>query len=221
MTNPLIVALDVPTVEEAGALAKRVGDAAGAFKIGLELWNAAGPDTVRALDGPLFLDLKLHDIPTTVGRAIAALKPLSPFMVNVHALGGVAMMRAAVDNKPGRTLLLGVTILTSLSDDDLARIGLPPAAESVPHLASLAREAGCDGVVCAPPDIAAVRAVCPKPFVILTPGIRGAGDDMADQSRTLSAKQALEQGADYIVVGRHITRAPDPRAAALALMEIG
>jgi orotidine-5'-phosphate decarboxylase len=221
MNNPLIVALDVPTVEEAGTLSKRIGDAAGAFKIGLELWNAAGPDAVHAVDGPLFLDLKLHDIPTTVGRAVAALKPLRPFMVNVHALGGVAMMRAAVENKPDRTLLLGVTILTSLSDDDLAQIGLPPASEAVPYLASLAREAGCDGVVCAPTDIEAVRAVCPKPFVILTPGIRGPGDDMADQSRTLSASEAIAKGADYIVVGRPITRAADPRAAALAIMQHG
>lgn len=220
MSNPLIVALDVPTVEEAGALAKRVGDAAGAFKIGLELWNAAGPDAVRAVDGPLFLDLKLHDIPNTVGRALAALKPLSPFMVNVHALGGLDMMRAAAENKPSGTILLGVTILTSLSDADLAQIGLPPASESVPYLARLARDAGCDGIVCAPPDIEAVRAVCPKPFVVVTPGIRGPGDEKGDQSRTLTAAEALANGSDYIVVGRAITSAPDPRETAVHIMRM-
>lgn len=219
MTNPLIVALDVPTLDEASALCKGIGDAAGVFKIGWELWSAHGPDTARSLDVPLFLDLKLHDIPTTVGRAMRALAPLQPFMVNVHALGGRAMMSAAAEAKPEGTILLAVTILTSMTDDDLFELGLPPAAEAVPALAALAHDAGCDGIVCAPPDLERVREVLPQPFVCVTPGVRPPGASLDDQARTMDPASAMRAGADYLVVGRPVTRADDPRRAARAIVE--
>lgn len=219
MTNPLIVALDVPTLDDARALAATVGDVAGALKIGMELFYAEGPRTVRALQPHnLFLDLKLHDIPTTVARAVASLASLGVELLNVHALGGRSMMEAANAEKR-TTKILAVTILTSLDDAALKELGLPPAAEAVPHLAQLAREAGCDGVVCAPPDIPAARAACPAPFLIVTPGVRPAGAAKGDQARTLTPRQAIDAGADRIVVGRPINSAADPRAAALAILE--
>ena len=217
MTNPLIVALDVGSIDEAVTLAKTIGDAAGAYKIGLELFGAAGPEAVRAIDGPVFLDLKLHDIPTTVARAIAALVPLAPAMLNVHALGGAAMLRAAADATPSTTKLLAVTILTSLDDAALAELKLPPAREAVPHLARLAAECGCDGVVCSPADLALVRPVVPDGFLLVTPGVRPSGADAGDQARIATPKQAIAGGATHIVVGRPITAAPDPRAAAEAI----
>ncbi|MGH2728163.1 MAG: orotidine-5'-phosphate decarboxylase, partial [Actinomycetota bacterium] len=172
MSNPLIVALDVPTLEEATALAGRVGDAAGGVKVGLELFCSEGPLAITAFDAPVFLDIKLHDIPTTVARALRALDPVAPWMVNVHALGGRAMLDAAVEAKPSSTKLLAVTILTSLSDDDLRELGLSPASEAVPALAKLASETGCNGVVCAPLDVERVRTVVPPDFLIVTPGVR-------------------------------------------------
>jgi orotidine-5'-phosphate decarboxylase len=217
--NPIAVALDVPTVAEARALAEQIGDAAGVFKIGLELMMAEGPAAVRALEGRrVFLDVKLHDIPTTVRRALKALAPLGVDLVNVHALGGSAMLEAAAEVK-GETKLLAVTILTSLDDAALKELGLPPAAEAVPALAQLAMASGCDGVVCAPTDIAAVRSVCPPPFLLVTPGIRPAGADRGDQARVATPKGALEAGADLLVIGRPITAAHDPRAAALSILE--
>ena len=220
--NPLIVALDVPSLDQAAKLGRAVGDAAGGFKVGLELFSAEGPRAVTAIEAPVFLDLKLHDIPTTVARALRALAPAAPWMVNVHALGGRAMLDAAADAKPTATKLLAVTILTHLSDDDLAEIGLPKASEAVPSLAKLAAEAGCDGVVCAPVDVPRVRAVVPADFLIVTPGVRPAGDATDEHARSATAAAAIKAGADYFVVGRPITRAPDPRAAALAIgKEIG
>lgn len=215
--NPLIVALDVPSIEEAATLAKMIGDAAGAFKIGLELFSVTGPDAMRAVDGPVFLDLKLHDIPTTVARTIAALAPLRPAMLNVHALGGRSMLEAAAGVTPEGTKLLAVTILTSLDDAALAELRLPPAAEAVPHLALLAAEAGCSGVVCSPADLALVKPVVPDGFLLVTPGIRPAGADADDQARIATPLEAMAAGATHIVVGRPVTRAPDPRAAAQAI----
>lgn len=217
--NPIIVALDVPTLDDARALASRVGDAVGGLKIGMELFDAAGPDAVRAFDGRrIFLDLKLHDIPTTVKRTVAALAPLGVELLNVHALGGRAMMEAANETK-GATKIIAVTILTSLDDADLKEVGLPPASEAVSMLAALARDAGCDGVVCAPADIAAVRAVCPAPFLIVTPGVRPASSSADDHARALTPRAAIEAGADRLVVGRPITAAGDPAAAARAILE--
>jgi orotidine-5'-phosphate decarboxylase len=215
--NPLIVALDVPSLDEATALARRIGDSAGAFKVGLELFSAEGPRAVSAIEGRVFLDLKLHDIPTTVSRALRALDVVAPWMVNVHALGGRAMLEAAVEAKPSPTELLAVTILTHLGDADLKELGLPPASESVPQLAVLAADAGCDGVVCAPDDIRAVRAVVPEGFLIVTPGVRPADTGSDEHARGSTPHEAIDAGADYIVVGRPITRAHDPRAAATAI----
>ncbi|MCA1833321.1 MAG: orotidine-5'-phosphate decarboxylase [Actinomycetota bacterium] len=219
MSNPLIVALDVPSIDEASTLAKHIGDAAGAFKIGMELFYAAGPDAVRSIDAPIFLDLKLHDIPTTVARSMRALAPLRPAMVNVHALGGRAMLEAAVADKPEGTALLAVTILTSLHDAALAEIGLPPAQDAVSLLATLAVDAGCDGVVCAPADLETVRAVAPDDFLIVTPGIRPADHSQDEHARGTTPAEAMKAGATHIVVGRPITRATDPGAAARAILE--
>jgi len=217
--NPVIVALDVPALDEARSLAGTVGDAVGAVKVGMELFNAEGPDAVRAFEQHrVFLDLKLHDIPTTVGRAVAALAPLGVELLNVHALGGRAMMEASNEHK-GDTKIIAVTVLTSLTDGDLKEVGLPPADEAVPLLAALAREAGCDGVVCAPTDIAAVRAVCPAPFLIVTPGVRPVGAAKDDQARIMTPRAARDAGADRLVIGRPITRAADPRAAAEKIAE--
>ena len=215
--NPLIVALDVASLDEATVLARTIGDAAGGFKVGLELFSAEGPRAVSAIEAPVFLDLKLHDIPTTVARALRALDVLAPWMVNVHALGGRAMLEAAVEAKPAPTKLLAVTILTSLGDDDLAELGLPNAAEAVPSLAKLAAETGCNGVVCAPNDLARVRAVVPPDLLIVTPGIRPEGEATGEHARSATPAAAIEAGADYIVVGRPIIRATDPRQAALAI----
>jgi orotidine-5'-phosphate decarboxylase len=217
--NRLIVALDVPSLDEASALAKKIGDAAGAFKVGLELFSAEGPRAVSAIEGPVFLDLKLHDIPTTVSRALRALDVVAPWMINVHSLGGRSMLEAAVEAKPSSTKLLAVTILTHLGDDDLAELGLPKASEAVPSLAKIASESGCDGVVCAPDDVALIRAVVPSEFLIVTPGVRPIGEATDEHARGATPREAIEAGADYVVVGRPITRAPDPRAAALAIMK--
>jgi len=220
--NPLIVALDVPGLEEASDLAARIGDAAGAFKVGLELFGAHGPGAVRALgDRNVFLDLKLHDIPTTVARAMKAVAPLKVELLTVHALGGRAMLEAANDAKREEKVL-AVTVLTHLDDAACKEAGLPPPAETVPALAELAFASGCDGVVCAPTDIELVRSVCPPPFIIVTPGVRPSGADLDDQARVRTPGEAIAAGADRIVVGRPITRADDPRAAAEAILaEIG
>jgi orotidine-5'-phosphate decarboxylase len=139
-------------------------------------------------------------------------------MVNVHALGGRAMLEAAAKAKPSPTKLLAVTILTHLRDDDLAELGLPKASEAVPKLAKLSAESGCDGVVCAPNDIAAVRSVVPAGFLIVTPGVRPKGETADEHARGATPREAMEAGADYIVVGRPITRATDPEAAAHAIL---
>jgi orotidine-5'-phosphate decarboxylase len=216
--NPLIVALDTSTVDEARGIAARLGDAAGHVKIGLDLLWAVGQDAARGYELPVMLDAKLHDIPTTVARAVRALRPLEASLLTVHALGGRAMLEAANEEK-GSTRTLAVSILTSLDDMALKEMGLPPAAEAVPALARLAADSGCDGVVCAPTDLRAVRAECPAPFLLVTPGVRPPGAPRDDQARTLAPKDAMEAGADYLVVGRPVTRAPDPRAAALAIVE--
>jgi orotidine-5'-phosphate decarboxylase len=217
--NPIIVALDVPNLEDAVGLAATVGDAAGAFKVGLELFSSHGPEAVRALgDRRIFLDLKLHDIPTTVANAVRALRPLHAELLSVHALGGRAMLEAANDAKREEKIL-AVTILTSLDDAACKEIGLPPPDEAVPTLAELAFAAGCDGVICAPTDVHAVRAICPRPFLIVTPGIRPPGSGPNEQARLSTPRAAIDAGADRLVVGRPITQAEDPAAAARAILE--
>jgi len=217
--NPVIVALDVPSLVEAMGLADALGDSVGALKVGLELYSAHGQDAVKAFpNSRIMLDMKLHDIPTTVARAVKSLQPLHVELMTVHALGGRAMLEAANDAKRDEKIL-AVTILTSLDDGQLKELGLPPAAEAIPMLAELAFAAGCDGVVCAPTDIESVRAVCPSPFLIVTPGVRPQGSEKDDQARTLTPREAMDKGADRLVIGRPITRAHDPKAAAEKIRE--
>jgi orotidine-5'-phosphate decarboxylase len=224
--DQLLVALDVDTVQEARALADRLRGVAGGFKIGSRLFTTEGPAFVEELAGRgdrVFLDLKFHDIPNTVAGAVAAAARLGVWMVNVHASGGRAMMRAAHDaaheeaaraSRPA-PLVIAVTMLTSLDQQALADIGMTEGmAAQVGRLAALTEASGLDGVVASPHEIDIIRRRCGRQFAIVTPGIRGATDVKADQRRTMSAPEALAAGATYIVVGRPIIAAADPRAAA-------
>jgi len=231
----LTLALDFPDSQQAVAFIERLESGAGPsagrarrlmLKVGSELFTAAGPDIVRNLVGrgyPVFLDLKFHDIPNTVARAVAAAGRLGVSLVNVHALGGVEMMRAAVEAAgeaaPGMHVI-AVTMLTSHDDAEIGRIGLPGAAqEHVLRLAGLAAEAGLAGVVASPEETAALRARFPRPFLIVTPGIRPAwAPDRGDQKRVATPADAMEAGADYIVVGRPVTAAPDPADAVARIL---
>ncbi len=222
----LLVALDVDTVREARALADRLRGVVGGFKIGSRLFTSEGPAFVAELASRgdrVFLDLKFHDIPNTVAGAVAAATRLGVWMVNVHASGGSAMMRAAraaADEEAARRsrpapLVIAVTMLTSLTQEALTEIGLREAmASQVERLAALTEAAGLDGVVASPQEIAIIRRRSARQFVVVTPGIRGAGDQQGDQQRTMSAAEALAAGASYLVVGRPIIAAADPRAAA-------
>ena len=219
----LIVALDVPTAEEAARLVGRLSGLAGMFKVGSQLFTAAGPDFVRALtsrDEKVFLDLKYHDIPTTVANAVGEACRLRVSLLDVHALGGNTMMEAAVSALPAMgTRLLAVTILTSHDEDSLSAVGMGgPVSDSVRRLALLAQEARVDGVVASPHEVALIREACGRDFLIVTPGIRPAGAEPGDQARAATPAAALAAGADYIVVGRPITGAPDPAAAAKAIL---
>lgn len=217
----VIVALDFPAAAPALALAGRLAPAQCRLKVGMELYTAAGPALVEKLVAggfEVFLDLKYHDIPHTVGRACAAAAALGVWMLTVHALGGAEMLRAAraaVDASARRPLLLGVTVLTSLGQAELARIGFgsAPVVQQVERLALLAHEAGLDGVVCSPQEVAVLRARFGPGFVLVTPGVRAAAAAGDDQQRTATAREAIARGADYLVIGRPITRASDPPAA--------
>lgn len=225
--NPIFVALDVPTADEAIALADALRGAVGGFKIGSQLFTAAGPEIVQTLvarGDRVFLDLKFHDIPHTVAGAIRSASTLGVWMLNVHASGGRPMMeaaRAAADDRGSRSgskpLVIAVTVLTSLDAATLASVGVSasPLAH-VTELAKLVKASGLDGVVASPQETAAIRKACGKDFVIVTPGIRGgtASATMNDQLRTMSPAEAMAAGSSYLVIGRPITAAPDPRAAA-------
>jgi orotidine-5'-phosphate decarboxylase len=220
-SNPIYVALDTPALDQATALAERVGPYVGGLKVGLEFVSANGPEGVRTLvkNGlPVFLDVKLHDIPNTVAGAMKALAPLGAAIINVHASGGGAMMRAAADAAacvPSPPKVLAVTVLTSLEAKDLVALGVEAAPlDQVVRLARLAKEAGLDGVVCSPREITAVRAACGAGFLIVTPGVRPAGGALDDQRRVMTPKDALALGADMLVIGRPITGASDPAEAA-------
>ena len=218
----LICALDVPTAEAAGKLVARLSGTVGLFKIGSQLFTAAGPDFVRGLASSekIFLDLKYHDIPNTVASAVASATQLGVAFVDVHALGGKTMMEAAVGALPAMGLrLLAITVLTSHSEDSLGEVGVGGAlTDSVRRLALLAQEAGVDGVVASPQEVALIREACGPDFLIVTPGIRPAGSARGDQTRAATPAAALAAGADYLVVGRPITEAPDPLAAAEAVL---
>ncbi len=212
----IAVALDVEDLDRAVALARELSGRVGWFKVGLELFVREGPRAVAAIaeHGPVFLDLKLHDIPTTVARSVASAAALDAGLLTVHASGGPVMLRAAAEaaqeSSGGRLRLLAVTVLTSTSDDELVAMGIDGAVVQVPRLAAMAISCGIDGLVCAPADLGRVReAVGPGPLVV-TPGIRAQASGTDDHARAMSAAQAVAAGADLMVIGRPITRAEDP-----------
>jgi len=211
----VIVALDVPALDDALRLAERLAGRVGWFKVGLELYTGFGPQAVAAIRafGPVFLDLKLHDIPTTVARSVLAAAELDVDLLTVHASGGPTMLRAAKEAAGDRLRLLAVTVLTSTSDAELAELGIGPAAEQVPRLARVAVTAGVAGLVCAPADLPAVRAAVGPDPLLVTPGIRAEAALADDHARAMSAAEAVDAGADLLVIGRPITRAEDPVAA--------
>lgn len=220
----LIVALDCAGFETADALVRRLDPALCRLKVGKALFTAAGPACVetwqdRGFD--VFLDLKYHDIPNTVAAACRVAADLGVWMLTVHALGGRRMLEAAagtLGDAAGRPLLTAVTVLTSLEDADLAEVGIDrPVAELAPQLAALAQACGCDGVVCSAREAADLRRRCGSAFVLVTPGIRPAGEGGDDQRRTVTPAEAVRAGADYLVVGRPVTAATDPAAALRSL----
>jgi orotidine-5'-phosphate decarboxylase len=224
--NPIIVALDTTDLATARHWAQTLGPRVGLLKIGLAFFLAHGAEGVRAVTpAPVFLDLKLHDIPNTVAGAVSAVLPLGAAMLTLHASGGSAMIaaarRAAEAAGPARPKLLAVTVLTSLSAEALAETGvdaLPPA--QVLRLARLALAAGADGLVCSPQEVGMLRAAIGPGPLLVVPGIRPEGAPAGDQARTLTPREALAAGADWLVIGRPITAAPDPVAAAAAIAAI-
>lgn len=231
--NPILIALDVSSASAALALAETLRGAVGGYKIGSQLFTAEGPSIVRTLTehgDRVFLDLKFHDIPNTVAGAVDSASHLGAWMMNVHASGGAAMMAAAVEAADRaaaegrvRPLMIAVTVLTSMSADVLASVGVDRTPlDQVVHLATMAKAAGMDGVVASPLETAAIRETCGRDFLIVTPGIRGGTAEQTsgrqDQSRTMTPGDAMRAGASYLVIGRPITGAPDPRAAAEAIL---
>jgi orotidine-5'-phosphate decarboxylase len=218
----LIVAVDLSSREDILSLVDELRGTVGCFKIGLQAFVANGPDIVREIvrsGEKVFLDLKIHDIPNTARHAVAEAVSLCAHFVTVHAAGGSEMLRACADSAAD-TLVLGVTVLTSLDDEELRRIGfVDPPLETALGLARLAKSSGLRGVVASPLEVHAIRTSCGEGFVIVTPGIRPAGSDADDQRRTLTPGEAIATGADYIVVGRPITGAGDRRAAAERIVE--
>lgn len=221
-TNPIFVALDTADFDQALAWASAVRGSVGGVKLGLEFFNANGPAGVGrivALGLPVFLDLKFHDIPNTVAGAVRAVGGLGVAIINVHASGGPAMLTAAAaaaaEFGANRPLVVAVTVLTSLDDDDLAAVGQAgPAAAQAERLARLAQDCGLDGVVCSPAEIAPLRAACGDAFRLVVPGIRPSWAAAGDQKRIMTPRQARDLGADVLVIGRPITGADDPAAAA-------
>ncbi|MCC4271837.1 orotidine-5'-phosphate decarboxylase [Marinobacter nauticus] len=226
MNDPkIIVALDFPSQNPALALADRLDPAKCRLKVGKELFTRSGPDLVKALQSrgfDIFLDLKFHDIPNTTSAAVAAAAELGVWMVNVHASGGEKMMVACRERLESfgndRPLLIAVTVLTSMSDEDLAGIGIASSAEAhVSRLATLTKNSGLDGVVCSAQEAPRLKAEQGSEFQLITPGIRPLTADKGDQQRIMTPTDALKAGSDYLVIGRPITQAPDPLAALKAI----
>jgi orotidine-5'-phosphate decarboxylase len=218
---PVAVALDAPDLDTAARWAALVTPHVSTVKIGLELYLRYGPDVVATVRGAsgvdVFLDLKLHDIPATVAGATRAVARLHPELLTVHASAGSNVIRAAVEAAPG-TCVAAVTVLTSLGDNDLAAIGTPgPVGDVVRRLSVLAVAAGARGLVCSPHEVAAVRSEVGPNVTLITPGVRPAGSALHDQARVATPEEAIRAGADLLVIGRPITRAPDPGAAAAAV----
>ena len=220
-SNPVFVALDTTDLDHARRLAQSVRACVGGLKLGLEFFNAHGPAGVRPfveMGLPVFLDLKYHDIPNTVVGAVRAVAGLGVSILNVHAQGGPAMMRAALEaakSTSPATRVIAVTMLTSLADNDLPLLGLqPPVGDQVLRLAHLTRQCGLDGVVCSAHEIARLRRELGPDFLLVVPGIRPAGAALGDQQRVMGPAEARNQGADILVIGRPITGAPDPGQAA-------
>ncbi len=228
-SEKIIVALDVETLEQARELVDCLSSTVGAFKIGKQLFTRSGPEAVamvHAAGSRVFLDLKYHDIPTTVAKAGCEATRSGVFMFNVHALGGSTMIAATVKavhemaDKTGipSPIILAVTVLTSMSETELSEIGIHDPVETVvTRLARLAQAAGADGVVASPREIRMIKEACGPDFMVVTPGIRPATASQNDQKRTMTPAQAMQAGADFMVIGRPITQAPDPQAAALAI----
>ena len=214
--KPIFVAIDTPDLHKAAAIAREVRGIAGGVKLGLEFFCANGEEGVlRIAEGqlPVFLDLKFHDIPNTVGKAVEAIAHLQPAVLTVHAAGGKAMMAAAKAAAPDGTKVVGVTVLTSLDETDLSATGIAgDPSDQVARLTDLAREAGIDGIVCSGAEVAAARSAWPEGFFVV-PGVRPAGADLADQKRVVTPRQALDDGASIVVIGRPITGAPSPAQA--------
>lgn len=223
----IIVALDTTDVDSAVSMASKLSGCVGGLKLGKEFFTANGPGAVFRISEfglPIFLDLKFHDIPNTVAAAVRASLPLKPHMINVHASGGAAMMRAAVDAAAeagdDRPLVLGVTVLTSLGISDLAALGVRGLVrDHVLRLASLAKECGLDGVVCSAEEVVTLRGACGSDFKLVVPGIRPVWATKDDHKRVLTPADAVSLGADYLVIGRPITGADDPAAAARRIDE--
>jgi orotidine-5'-phosphate decarboxylase len=224
--NPVFAALDTPDLSRALEIAAAIRPHVGGLKIGLEFITALGPDAIRKMVAqglPVFADVKFHDIPNTVAGASKALAKLGASIFNIHTSGGEAMMRAAVD--AGREVdpkitIIGVTVLTSLEDSDLDAVGQKsPARDQVLRLAELAMKSGLDGVVCSAHEIAPIRKALGRDFLLVTPGIRPPGADLADQKRVMTPVEAQKAGADIIVIGRPIVAAKDPAAAAKAIAD--
>jgi orotidine-5'-phosphate decarboxylase len=222
MRSPIFIALDTTDLEKARRIAGQVRNHVGGIKLGLEFFCANGPDGVQTmadLDLPLFLDLKLHDIPNTVAKAVHALRPLEPAVLTVHAAGGRAMMEDAKAAAPSGTKVVAVTVLTSLDEEDLDALGMQADAKAqVERLTTLAREAGLDGVVCSGHEVAAAKELWPEGFFVV-PGVRLETEPhvLGDQKRVVSPREALDSGASILVVGRPITQARDPDEIARAI----
>jgi orotidine-5'-phosphate decarboxylase len=223
-TPKIFCAIDTPDLQLAQSLSKKISGTECGIKLGLEFFNTFGPQGVYEIkkiigDTALFLDLKYHDIPNTVAGAVKAISTLGVNYINVHAAGGLEMMRVAKAACAPDTKLLAVTVLTSLDDTNLTSVGQSvPAGDQVERLACLTQSAGLDGVVCSAHEISRLRAACGPDFVLMVPGIRPAGSNAGDQKRVMTPADAMKAGATHLVIGRPITGAPDPAAAARGIL---